>query len=115
MVPSDPPPPAEPQKGRPSPDEAGETAAESVVESLRADWRITKGSDPDSPVAGLLAAAAATNGPLDEGSYRRFLAGTEPGRPRVEDPQHPHGPFPAALAEGRLPPGAPLLGRYIPH
>ncbi len=57
---------AEPQKGRSSRDEAGNTAAESVIKSLQMDSRITKGSDPDSPVAGLLAAAAAANGPLDE-------------------------------------------------
>src|SRR4051794_18583121 len=67
QVRTDPPSTAEPQKGRPSPDEAGETAAESVVESLRADWRITKGSDPDSPVAGLLAAAAGTKRPPHRG------------------------------------------------
>jgi|SRR3954470_9362778 hypothetical protein len=96
---------AEPQKGRPSPDEAGETAAESVVESLRADWRITKGSDPDSPVAGLLAAAAATNGPLDEGSYRRFLAETDRGWPSVEDLEHRYGSFQSALAEAGIAPG----------
>src|SRR3954465_12182535 len=96
---------AEPQKGRPSRDEAGETAAESGVEAPRADWRITKGSDPDSPVAGLLAAAAATNGPLDEGSYRRVLAGTGPGWPSVEDLEHRYGSFQSALAEAGIAPG----------
>src|SRR4029078_5514473 len=44
--------PGEPQKGRSSQGEAGDTAAESVIESLQADSRITKGSDPDSPGGG---------------------------------------------------------------
>jgi hypothetical protein len=95
---------AEPQKGRSSPDEAGGTAAESVVESLQADWRITKGSDPDSPVAGLLAAAAATNGPLDEGAYRRFLAETDVDWASVEDLQARYGSFQSALAEAGIAP-----------
>src|SRR6476469_7968089 len=68
---------AEPQKGRSSQGEAGEKAAETVIGSLQGDSRIKKGSDPDSPVAGRLAAAAATNGPLDEYVYRRFLAETD--------------------------------------
>jgi hypothetical protein len=95
---------AEPQKGRSSQNEAGETAAESVVESLRADWRITKGSDPDSPVAGLLAAAAATNGALDEGAYRRFLAETDLDWSSVEDLEARYGSFQLALAEAGIAP-----------
>ena len=97
---------AEPQKGRSSQSEAGETAAESVVESLQTDWRITKGSDPDSPVAGLLAAAAATNGPIDEGAYRRFLAETDRGWPSVEDLEHRYGSFQSALAEAGIAPAS---------
>lgn len=95
---------AEPHKGRSSLDEAGETAAESVVESLRADWRITKGSDPDAPVAGLLAAAAATNGPLDERTYRRFLADTNLDWASVEDLEARYGSFQSALAEAGIAP-----------
>jgi hypothetical protein len=93
---------AEPQKGRSSQGEAGETAAESVVESLQADWRITKGSDPDSPVAGLLAAAAATNGPLDERAYRRYLAETDLNWPSVDDLEARYGSFQSALAEAGI-------------
>src|SRR3954468_13897461 len=99
-----PPPTAEPQKGRSSQNEAGETAAESVVGSLQADWRITKGSDPNSPVAGLLAAAAATNGPLDAGAYRRFLAKTDLDWASVEDLEARYGSFQSALAEAGIAP-----------
>ena len=95
---------AEPQKGRSSQGEAGETAAESVIDSLQVDSRITKGSDPDSPVAGLLAAAAATNGPLDEGAYRRFLAETDLGWASVEDLEARYGSFQSALAEAGIAP-----------
>ena len=95
---------AEPQKGRSSHDEAGETAAEAVVESLQVDSRITKGSDPDSPVAGLLAAAAAVNGPLDEGAYRRFLAETGLDWASVEDLQARYGSFQFALAKAGIAP-----------
>jgi hypothetical protein len=95
---------SEPQKGRSSQNEAGETAAESVVESLQADWRITKGSDPDSPVAGLLAAAAATNGSLDAGAYRRFVAETDLDWASVEDLEARYGSFQSALAEAGIAP-----------
>jgi hypothetical protein len=101
---TDHPPTAEPQKGRSSQNEAGETAAESVVGSLQADWRITKGSDPNSPVAGLLAAAAATNGPLDAGAYRRFLATTDLDWASVEDLEARYGSFQSALAEAGIAP-----------
>ena len=96
----------EPQKGRSSQNQAGETAAESVVESLQADWRITKGSDPDSPVAGLLAAAAATNGPLDDaptaGSWRR----SDLDWASVEDLESRYGSFQSALAEAGIAPAS---------
>jgi hypothetical protein len=94
----------EPQKGRSSQGEAGDTAAESVIESLQADSRITKGGDPDSPVAGLLAAAAAANGPLDESGYRRFLAKTDLGWASVEDLEARYGSFQSALAEAGIAP-----------
>jgi hypothetical protein len=97
----------EPQKGRASQKEAGETAAESVVESLQADWRITKGSDPDSPVAGLLAAAAATNGQLDKGTYRRFVAETDLDWASVEDLEARYGSFQSALVEAGIAAAAP--------
>jgi hypothetical protein len=96
----------EPQKGRSSEAEAGETAAESVIESLQVDSRITKGSDPDSPVAGLLAAAAATNGPLDEGAYRRFLADADRDWTSVEDLESRYGSFQSALAEAGIAPAS---------
>ena len=95
---------AEPQKGRSSHAEAGDTAAESVIESLQVDSRITKGSDPDSPVAGLLAAAAATNGALDEGAYRRFLTETDLDWASVEDLETRYGSFRSALAEAGIAP-----------
>ena len=94
----------EPQKGRSSQGEAGDTAAESVIESLQADSRITKVSDPDSPVAGLHAAAAAANGPLDEGGYRRFLEKTDLGWASVEDLEARYGSFQCALAEAGIAP-----------
>lgn len=97
---------AEPQKGRSSDAEAGETAAESVIGSLQSDSRITKGSDPDSPVAGLLAAAAAANGPLDEGAYRRFLAETDRDWTSVEDLEARYGSFQSALAEAGIAPAS---------
>ena len=103
---TDHPPTAEPQKGRSSEAEAGETAAESVIESLHTDSRITKGSDPDSPVAGLLAAAAATNGPLDEGAYRRFLADADRDWTSVEDLEARYGSFQSALAEAGIAPAS---------
>src|ERR1700704_2730358 len=91
QVRSDHPSTAEPQRGRSSHDEAGETAAEGVVESLQGASRVTKGSDPDSPGAGLLAAAAATYGTLDEGAYRRFLAETDLDWASVEDLEARYG------------------------
>ena len=94
----------EPQKRRSPRDE--QTAAESVVESLRADSRITKGSDPDSPVAGLLAAAAATSGPLDESAYRRFLAETDTDWASVADLEARYGSFQSALAEAGITPAS---------
>jgi hypothetical protein len=97
---------AEPQKGRSSQEEAGDTAAESVIDSLQVNSRITKGSDPDSPVAGLLAAAAAANGPLDEGAYRRFLAETDLGWASVEDLEARYGSFQSALAEAGIAPAS---------
>lgn len=104
QVRTDHPPTAEPQKERSAPEKAGKTAAESVVKSLQADRRITKGSDPDSPLAGLLAAAAATNGPLDEGAYRRFLAETDRDWASVEDLEARYGSFRSALAEAGITP-----------
>ena len=95
---------AEPQKGRSSHDEAGDTAAELVIESLPVDSRITKGSDPDSPEAGLLAAAAATNGHLNEGAYRRFLVETDRDWASVQDLEARYGSFQSALDEAGIAP-----------
>src|SRR5438874_1752229 len=64
------------------PDEMGErddgeafaaTTADRIVGSLQSDERLVKGSDPDAPVAGLLAAAAAVPGARDEVAYRPFV------------------------------------------
>lgn len=55
------------------------TSAEAVIPSLRTDWRIQKGSDPDDPLAGIRAAAATEPEQLDESRYGRFIA-TQPGR-----------------------------------
>src|SRR6478672_1063464 len=65
---------AEPQKGRSSHDEAGETAA------------------------------AAVNGPLDEGAYRRFLAESDLDWASVEDLQARYGSFQFALAKAGIAP-----------
>ena len=45
------------------------TTAERIFPSLGAELRLQKGSDPNSPLAGLLAAAAGRQGPLDERAY----------------------------------------------
>jgi hypothetical protein len=55
-------------------------------------------------VAGLLAAAAAANGPLDESGYRRFLAKTDLGWASVEDLEARYGSFQCALAEAGIAP-----------
>src|SRR6478752_5132482 len=85
---------AEPQKGRSSQDEAGDTAAESVIESLQVDSRITKGSDPDSPVAGLLAAAAAANSLRAKPPVNTVTA----GNPAAEAARQSHGESPITTA-----------------
>jgi hypothetical protein len=61
------------QQPPPSP-EFEATRAERMVPSLDVEVRLEKESDPDSPVAGLRAAAAGVQGPLTERSYRDFAA-----------------------------------------
>lgn len=90
-----------PSHERPSPEQASPafdaTTAEEIFPSLGAATRLEKGSDPDSPVAGLLAAGARTMTPVDEAAYRRFLE-EEPGRwASVEQLVERYGSFQAAL------------------
>ena len=49
-----------------------DTSADAVFPATSQDLRITKGSDPAAPTAGLLAAAAGTQGQLTEAEYREF-------------------------------------------
>jgi hypothetical protein len=91
-----------PSHGRPSPEQASPafdaTTAEEIFPSLGDEIRLEKGSDPGSPVAGLLAAGARTMTPVDEAAYRRFLEDEEPGRwASVERLVERYGSFQAAL------------------
>jgi hypothetical protein len=71
--------------------------AEEILPALGVDWRLDKGSDPDSPLAGLLAAAAASAGSLDARAYREFLETRDGGWPTVEELESHYGSFGAAL------------------
>jgi hypothetical protein len=73
------------------------TRAERIVRSLDVELRLDKGSDPESPLAGLRAAAAGAQGPLTESAYREFAAG--PGGPweSAERLIERYGSFAAAL------------------
>jgi hypothetical protein len=73
------------------------TTADRIVGSLQVDGRLVKGSDPDAPVAGLLAAAAAVPGPLDEAAYRRFVESSGEPWPSADDLIERYGSFAAAL------------------
>jgi hypothetical protein len=75
-----------------------ETAAESVIDALNTDWRIQKGSDPGSPLAGLLAAGAAANGAVDRAGYQRFLDGSEQRWASIDELEERYGSFEGALA-----------------
>ena len=91
-----------PSHERPSPEQASPafdaTTAEEIVPSLGTEIRLEKGSDPDSPLAGLLAAGARTMTPLDEAAYRRFLEDEEPGRwTSIAQLVERYGSFQAAL------------------
>ncbi len=79
--------------------DVGATAAGAIIPALAADGRIEKGSDPGSPLAGLLAAGAALPGPVDEGAYRAFLE-SHPGQgwAAPDDLAEQYGSFAAALA-----------------
>ena len=88
--------------------EADETAAESVIDTLNTDWRITKGSDPASPLAGLLAAGAATDGAVDRSIYQRFLDGSDERWASVDELEQQYGSFEGALSAAGMagPPAA---------
>src|SRR5947207_10328375 len=88
------------------PDEMGErddgeafaaTTADRIVGSRQSDERRVKGSDPDAPVAGLLAAAAAVPASLDESAYRRFVESSDGAWPTADDLVERYGSFSAAL------------------
>jgi hypothetical protein len=59
--------------------------------------RIEKGTARDDPLAGILAAAAATPSPLDERAYRRFVAEADEDWLTVHDLVKRYGSFTAAL------------------
>jgi hypothetical protein len=73
------------------------TAADSVFPATSQDLRITKGTDPDAPTAGLLAAAAGVHGQLTESEYRRF-AERHPEWASADDLIERYGSFGAALS-----------------
>ena len=86
----------DPRQPPPSP-EFEATRAERMVPSLDVEVRLEKGSDPESPLAGLRAAAAGVQGPLTERSYRDFAAASAG---RWESPEAliaRYGSFAAAL------------------
>ncbi|MGN6379096.1 MAG: hypothetical protein ACTHNU_09115 [Gaiellales bacterium] len=91
-----------PSHERPSAEEASPafdaTTAERIVPSLGTELRLEKGSDPDSPLAGLLAAGARIMEPLDEAEYRRFLESQPDGRwASVDELVEQYGSFQAAV------------------
>ena len=79
--------------------DTGPTAADAVIPALATDWRVKKGSDPDDPLAGLLAAGASSPGVIDESAYREYLeAHPDQGWASVDDLAERYGSFSAALA-----------------
>jgi hypothetical protein len=94
-----------PQERDPSaPDEAGRVSrgrltgrAEEILPELDIEWRFDRGSDSGSPLAGLLAAAAASPQPLDARAYSRYLDSRDSGWPTVEELESLYGSFSAAL------------------
>jgi hypothetical protein len=86
----------DPRRPPPSP-EFEATRAERLVPSLDVEIRLDKGSDPDSPLAGLLAAAAGRQGPLDEAAYRDFVDGSDAAWASPEQLIERYGSFAAAL------------------
>jgi hypothetical protein len=73
-----------------------ETTADAVFPATSQNLRITKGSDPDAPTAGLLAAAAGVQGQLTEGEYRRFCD-EHPEWVSADELVETYGSFGAAL------------------
>jgi hypothetical protein len=74
-----------------------ETSADAVFPATSQDLRIQKGSDPESPTAGLLAAAAGVQGQLTESEYRRFCEDHPEWTPAGELVER-YGSFDEALA-----------------
>lgn len=92
------PPPDGPRQDRDVSNSPGyrSTAADAVFPATSQDLRITKGSDPEAPTAGLLAAAAGTHGHLTEGEYREFCR-DHPEWTSADDLIKTYGSFAAAL------------------
>lgn len=74
-----------------------DTSADAVFPATSQDLRITKGSDPAAPTAGLLAAAAGTQGQLTEAEYREFCE-RHPEWTPADELIETYGSFGAALA-----------------
>lgn len=72
-------------------------AEEILPTALDVDWHLDRGSDPDSPLAGLLAAAAASPQPLDERAYRAYREQQGDVWPTVDQLVERYGSFGAAL------------------
>lgn len=73
------------------------TSAGAVFPATSQGLRIQKGSDPESPTAGLLAAAAGVQGQLTESEYRRFCD-AHPEWPPASELVERYGSFDEALA-----------------
>jgi hypothetical protein len=81
-------------------DEVGRPAGradEILPTALGVDWHLDRGSDPESPVAGLLAAAAAFPQPLNERAYRAYRDQHDGAWPSVDELVERYGSFGAAM------------------
>ncbi len=92
---------------RTQPGDRGPGAAEEILPAaLDVESRPDRGSDSDSPVAGLLAAAAASPQPLDERAYRDYRESHGGRWPTIEELERRYGSFAAAMrAAGIVDPG----------
>jgi hypothetical protein len=72
-------------------------AEEILPTALDVDWHLDRGSDPESPLAGLLAAAAASPQPLDERAYRAYRDQHGGIWPSVDQLVEEYGSFGAAM------------------
>jgi hypothetical protein len=83
--------------------------AEEILPELDIEWHFDRGSDSGSPLAGLLAAAAASPQPLDARAYRKYIDSRDGGWPTVEELEAHYGSFSAALEAA----GIDVPGRRI--